>query len=59
MAEEAQSRLDGRIEKIKQRIAARTGPDRKPRPGFADNVRALQSELTRLETIKAEQADNG
>jgi hypothetical protein len=39
-----------RLSKLKAMLAARTGPDGKPHPGFSENVAEIRKEIARLET---------
>lgn len=37
-----------RLDDLKRKLRARTGPDGEANPGYEENVRALQAEIARL-----------
>ena len=45
----AQQRNAARIEHLKRKLKARTGPDGKPHSGYKENVAAIQAEIDRLQ----------
>lgn len=42
-----------RLAALKAKLAARTGPDGKPKANFAENVAAIKAEIARLEALEA------
>lgn len=47
-----------RIEQLKRKLNARTGPDGKPHPGYSENVEAIKAEIARLENAQASPQGN-
>lgn len=43
-----------RLKALKAKLAARTGPDGKPKANFAENVAAIKAEIARLEALEAQ-----
>lgn len=46
-----------RLDSLKRKLKARTGPDGKPLPNYAENVAALKAEIARLENAVDQQPD--
>lgn len=47
------SEIEARLTDIRAKLAARTGPDGKPLPNYAENVAAIKAEILRLEGLQA------